>query len=295
MTHSPMKTMSTMRAWFLICLGLVAAPGVAAQAPDFLVSSGREMSRADLQASLQRLEAAAVSEDYGEAVRQQAAARAAQIRVRLTEGDFRVGDRIQVQVQGENWDSDSPGAIAPVMPIVPTPGSIAMPTGRGSTGATFAVQDGPAVKFPDIPLISLQGVLRSELQDHLTEELSQYIIDPVVDAETLLRIAVMGDVRASGYYYPAATQNISDLVMMAGGPAPTAEYEKMVFLRGGQPLWDSDDVQALIAEGRSLDQLNLQAGDILEVPRESDSNIWMEVGRYALIVGSTLLLGIRVF
>ncbi|MEK9505839.1 polysaccharide biosynthesis/export family protein [Gaopeijia maritima] len=294
MTHSPMKTMSTMRAWFLICLGLVAAPGVAAQAPDFLVSSGREMSRADLQASLQRLDAAAVSEDYGEAVRQQAAARAAQIRQRLTEGDYRVGDRIQVQVQGEAWDADSPGAIQPVQ-VVPTPGSIAIPTGRGSTGATFAVQEGPAVKFPDIPLISLRGVLRSELQDHLTEELSAYIIDPVVEAETLLRIAVMGEVRVPGYYYPAATQNLGDLIMMAGGPAPSAEYDKTSLLRGGQPLWEGDDLQALIGEGRTLDQLNLQAGDIVEVPRESDTNIWMEVGRYALIVGSTLLLGIRVF
>lgn len=284
-----------MRAWFLICLGLVAAPGVAAQAPDFLVSSGREMTRADLQASLQQLEAAAVSEDYGEGVRAQAAARAAQIRQRLTEGDFRVGDRIQVQVQDENWDSNSPGAIATSVTIVPTPGSIAVPTGRGSTGATFAVQEGPSVKFPDIPAISLRGVLRSELQEHLTEELSRYIINPVVEAETLLRISVLGSVRGAGFYYPAATQNIGDVIMMAGGPGSDANYDEITLLRGGQTLWGPEEVQSLIAEGRTLDQINMQAGDIIEVPRESDSNIWLEVGRYALIAGSTLLLGIRVF
>src|SRR5690554_83313 len=121
MTPTARNPMFATRAWFLICLGLLVAPGVAAQPPDFLVSSGREMSRADLMASLALLEEAAVSEDYGAAIRAQAAARAEQIRLRLEEGDFRVGDRIQVQVQGENWNASSPGAVAPVT-VVPTPG-----------------------------------------------------------------------------------------------------------------------------------------------------------------------------
>lgn len=286
--------MFTMRAWFLICLGLLVAPGVAAQTPDFLVSSGREMSRADLEASLARLEQAATSEDYGSTLRAQAAARAEQIRSRLEEGDYRVGDRIQVQVQGENWNSSSPGAVAPVT-VVPTPGSVAIPTGRGSTGATFAVQAGPSVKFPDIPAIDLRGVLRSELQDHLTRELARYIIDPVVEAETLLRIAVFGSVRTPGYYYPAATQNLGDVIMMAGGPGPSADHEEMALRRSGQTLWEGEGLQEMIAEGRTLDQLNMLAGDIIEVPERSGTNIWLEVGRYALIVGSTVLLGIRVF
>lgn len=282
------------RAWFLICLGLLVAPGVAAQPPDFLVSSGREMSRADLMASLALLEEAAVSEDYGAAIRAQAAARAEQIRLRLEEGDFRVGDRIQVQVQGENWNASSPGAVAPVT-VVPTPGMPAVPTGRGSAGATFAVQAGPSVKFPDIPAIDLRGVLRSELQEHLQRELSRYIIDPVVEAETLLRIAVFGSVRIPGYYYPAATQNLGDVIMMAGGPGPEADYEEMALRRSGQTLWEGEGLQSLIAEGRTLDQLNMLAGDIIEVPARSGTNIWLEVGRYALVIGSTVLLGIRVF
>lgn len=296
MTHSPMKPMPTMRVWFLLCLGLVVAPGVAAaQAPDFLVASGREMSRADLQASLQRLDEAAASEDYGESIRAQARARAEQIRERLTMGDYRVGDRIQVQVQDENWNSSSPGAVSPVT-VAPTAGSLAVPTGRGSTGATFAVQDGPAVKFPDIPVISLRGVLRSELKEHLTEEIGRYIINPVVDAETLIRISVFGAVRIPGFYYPSAAQHLGDVIMMAGGPNANAEYEEMVVRRSGTTLWGGEDLQAAVfAQGRTLDQLNLQAGDIIEVPVASESNIWKEVGRYALILGSTVLLGIRVF
>lgn len=283
-----------MRAWTLLCLGLVVAPGLAAQSPDFLVSSGREMSRADLQASLQRLDAAAASDEYSGGVREQARLRAEQIRQRLAQGDFRVGDRIAVQVQGENWDAQSPGAIAPVA-TVPTAGTLAVPTGTGSVGATFAVQAGPSVKFPDIPAISLRGVLRSELQEHLTREISQYIREPVVEAQSLIRVSVFGSVGAPGFYYPAASQNVGDVIMMAGGPASDAEYKEISVRRSGETLWEGDQLQSVMAEGRTLDQLNLQAGDVIEVPQQSQSNIWVEVGRYALIIGSTVLLGVRVF
>lgn len=284
----------TMRAWTLLCLGFFVAPGVvAAQAPDFLVSSGREMSRADLEASLARLEQAAVSDEYGGGVREQARLRAEQIRQRLQQGDFRIGDRIQVQVQGENWNSQSPGAVAPI--TAPTAGSGAVPTGRGSVGATFAVQAGPSVKFPDLPAISLQGVLRSELEDHLTREIAQYIREPVVEAQALIRVSVFGSVGAPGFYYPAADQNVGDVIMMAGGPAPDAEYEEIAVRRNGETLWDGDQLRVVMAEGRTLDQLNLQAGDVIEVPQQTQSSIWREVGRYALIIGSGVLLGFRVF
>lgn len=282
-----------MRVWTLLCLGLVFAPGVAAQAPDLLVSSGREMTRADLRASLQLLEAAAGSDEYSEGVREQARLRAEQIRQRLERGDFRVGDRIQVQVQGENWNSQSPGAVNPV--VVPTAGGNAIPTGRGSVGATFAVQAGPSVKFPDLPAISLEGVLRSELEEHLTREIAQYIREPVVEASSLIRVSVFGSVGAPGFYYPAADQNVGDVIMMAGGPASDAEYEQIFVRRAGETLWDGDQLQTVMAEGRTLDQLNLQAGDVIEVPQQSQTNIWVEVGRYALIIGSTVLLGVRVF
>jgi protein involved in polysaccharide export with SLBB domain len=294
MSKNQSKVVRTMRASFLLLLGLVMAPGLTAQEPDFFISSGREMTRADLEASLRLLEEAAVGDQYGNALKERARAEADVLRRRLSEGDFRVGDRIQVQVAGENWSASSPGAVQG-LGQVPTPGSVGVATGRGSVGATFTVQTGPAVKLPDIPVISLKGVLRSELQAHLTEEISRYIRQPEVQAESLIRVSVFGSVGNPGFFYPGAEQNVGDVIMLAGGPAADANYERIMVRRGQEMLWEAENLQRAMAEGRTLDQLNFQAGDIIEVPQKNVSNVWFEVGRYALILGSTLLLGIRVF
>ena len=91
------------------------------------------------------VEEAAAGDEYGSALRARARAEAEVLRRRLAEGDFRVGDRIQVQVAGENWNASSPGAVQNTVQV-PTPGAPGVPSGRGSVGATFTVQTGPAVK-----------------------------------------------------------------------------------------------------------------------------------------------------
>ena len=284
-----------MRAWIWLFLGLLIAPGVAAQGPDPFISSGREMTRGDLETYLAELEATILDESAGGSLRDQARARADLIRTRLSQGDFRVGDRIQVQVAGENWNDQSTGAIAPPRAVAPTPGAPGVPTAANAAGPTFAVQAGPSVKFPNIPVISLSGVLRSELEEHLTQELSRYIRDPDVTAQSLIRVSVFGSVGSPGFYYPGAEQNVGDVIMLAGGPATDANYSEIRVLRGNERLWSGDELQTQMAQGRTLDQLNFLAGDIIEVPRRSQANVWLEIGRYALIVGSTVLLGIRVF
>ncbi len=254
------------------------------------------MSREDLVRHLQNLEAAAASDEYGGTLRERARVQAEAVRTRLQNGDFRVGDRIAVQVQGENWNAQSPGAVAPTVVTMPGAAGVPVISAVGNTGgAVFTVESGPAVKLPGIPAISLKGVLRSELTDHLTRELSTYILDPQVTSRALIRVSVFGAVGSPGYFYPAAEQLVGEVIMMAGGPAPSADNEKIMVRRGADLLWEGESLQAVMAEGRTLDQMNFQAGDIIEVPAKSTSNVWVEVGRYAVIIGSTLLLGIRVF
>lgn len=283
-----------MRASFLLLLGLLVAPGLTAQEPDTFISSGSEMTRADLETRLRNLEAAAMDDSYGSALRARAEAEAMVIRQRLRDGDFRVGDRIQVFVAGENWNATSPGAIQNTV-VAPVAGAAGAPTGRGSVGATFAVQAGPSVKLPDMPAIGLGGVLRSELGPHLTNEIGRYIREPEVIANSLIRLSVFGDVRTPGFFYAAADQNLGDVIMLAGGPGPTAEYDELKIRRGAEILWEGENLQQVMTQGRTLDQLNLQAGDVVEVPQQSTNPLWVEVGRFALIIGSTLLLGIGVF
>src|SRR5207247_8078507 len=84
---------------------------------------------------------------------------------------FQAGDRILLHVEGDSALSD-----------------------------TFTVVAGPTLRLPNIGEISLAGVRRTDLEAHLTRELSRYIKDPVVQARALIRVSVVGGAHRPGYH-----------------------------------------------------------------------------------------------
>lgn len=228
---------------------------------------GLQMSRAELVDLRDRLEAVAASSAYSSEMKELARRNVEQIRTRLEKGDFRVGDRIILEVQGE---SDLTG--------------------------TFPVEPGPRIVLPVIGAIPLGGVLRAELEAHLTRELGRYIQDPVVTARSEVRVAILGGVGKPGFYTLPADMLISEALMAAGGPAQNAELDELRIERGDREVWEGRGLQEAVTEGRTLDQLSVRAGDEIHVPVKSGGqNYLWRVGRYALVLGSTLLFGVRLF
>jgi protein involved in polysaccharide export with SLBB domain len=154
---------------------------------------------------------------------------------------FQAGDRILLHVEGDSVLSD-----------------------------TFTVVAGPALRLPDIGEISLAGVPRSDLESHLTRELSRFINDPVVQARALIRVSVVGEVTRPGFYAVPIDLVLPDALMLAGGATQAARVDRMRILRGSVSLWDGDRLQAAIARGATLDELGMQAGDRLQVPGQRD-------------------------
>src|SRR5688572_12189550 len=115
--------------------------------------------------------------------------KASLIRYRLDHGDFREGDRIVVTVPGTGGFSD-----------------------------TLVVRSGKRLQLPQMADLSLDGVLRSELTPQLSTYIAKYLRDPLVRANPLVRVGVLGSVTRPGYYYVAADSPLSDLLMSAGGP-----------------------------------------------------------------------------
>lgn len=199
---------------------------------------GAELSRAELQELLQRLETAASSPGYSSGLRAKAAAEASVVRSRLQDGDFQIGDRVVLRVEGEPQLSD-----------------------------TVTVAPGRVLQLPGIDDIPLAGVLRSELDEYLTTELARYLRDPVVEASSLVRIAVLGQVGQQGFYTMPASLLIEEALMLAGGPAAQANLDEAEILRGDRVIWSGDALQEAIIAGRTLDQLSLRAGDRIIVPQ----------------------------
>lgn len=169
------------------------------------------------------------------------------IRRRLDEGDFVPGDRIVLEVAGETALTD-----------------------------TFIVRPGPELQAGELPPVSLRGVLRSELEAHLSSELRRYFHNPQVRVVPLVRMAVLGQVSRPGYYYVRADILLSEVLMLAGGPGNEIDFKRSEIRRGGQDLHSGGDVRIALADGMSLDALSVRSGDEFFLEQRRQLN-WMSI------------------
>lgn len=240
-------------------LGLAALPADA-QTPA-VTAGGLQMTRAQLEAQLS--EAERLSASAGGRAGQEAATQAALLRQRLQEGDLQVGDRVALNVVGYPQMSD-----------------------------TFTVAMGRVLVVPEAGEIPLQGVLRSELQQHLTQQIGRVLRDPVVRAQPLIRLEVRGAVGRPGFYTLAADMLLSDVIMFAGGPARNAGLDQLRIVRGTETLWSRDQTRSALVEGLTLDQLNVRAGDRIEIP---ENRSWGITARNVLAIASGIASAIWIF
>lgn len=176
------------------------------------------------------------------------------IEARLRDGDFNVGDRILIRVLEDSALND-----------------------------TFPVRAGRMLQLPVVQEIPLTGVLRSELDAYLQERIGRILRNPTVEAEPLMRLAVLGGVRSPGYYNVPADLLLSDLVMVAGGPVGEVRLDKSQIKRYGEEIVDKESVRYALTSGTTLDRLNLAGGDEVAIGYD-------KLGRMETVARTVLLL-----
>jgi len=205
--------------WGMVLLAAIGTMPLAAQDGngDKNVVNRPLATREELQSALQRVGASQV---------------AMQIKSRLSDGDFRRGDRIALDVQGEQALTDTfvVGTNAELMLPAPTVGSM-----------------------------SLKGVLRSELQKKMTEYVGRFRNNAIVRAEPLLRLSVQGEVAKAGIYAVPADGQLADALMAAGGTTQFAKANEVRIERNGKAFWKGS------AFDTDLDVLGLKDGDQIVV------------------------------
>lgn len=244
-----------MRFWKLlpVILILTAAPvGLSAQNSQGTWNGGQFFAtRQQLQDMLSKYEEGSNTSAYSDAVRSIAGDEADLIRTRLEQGDFEVGDVITLQVAGQP-----------------------------SLSSDFTVSPGYILVLPEIEEpVQLRGVLRSELLSRITDHLSKYLKDPRVYVQSKVVLSVTGTgISNSGYFTVPAESRLTDVLVTAGQPNQTAKMDKIKIKRGDETIWDGDELRQAIVQGRTIDQLNLRAGDEIEVPGQSNRN-WSDLLR----------------
>ena len=242
----------------LLLMLVLPAPGASQTARE---DTGHlELTREELTRVHAELEAVVNSEAHSSETREQARANIAAVSQRLADGDFRVGDRVILDIAGE-----------PNMPD------------------TLLVEPGPAIAVPTMGRISLAGVLRSELHDHLMFEISRYLQLPRFTSISLIRLSIQGEVSNPGFYTVPADMLLGDVLMVAGGPTNNSTMDKVRVERRPDVLWPHEDLRSAIVEDRTLDQLNLRAGDQIVVPANTGNRYLQAFQLVAAGVAITLL------
>ena len=231
----------------------VLAQTAVAQATPITAPARRASRREDLEQAAAVLEQRAKAErDAGR--RSEYMRQAGVIRARLAQGDFMPGHRILLFVGGDSALVD-----------------------------TFTVRADQKLQLPDLPDITLAGVLDSELQGYLKTQLAQYIRNPDVRAQALLRVSVSGDVASPGFYSIRTDTPVSDVIMTAGGPSSTADMGKVVLRRGSSVVVKKDGIQEAIRSEMTMTDIGARPGDELFIPTKAQGSNWQKI---AAITGS---------
>ena len=210
-------------------------------------------SRAALERRLQDLTEQAETRRYEQGMSAEVVrAETTYIRRRLQEGDFHTGDRVALIVESQ----DGPAAA-----------NAAIRTTEQQLTDTFTVGSQQEVTLPVVGVVSLRGVLRTELQPRLTDEIARYVRDPVVHAHALVGLTVTGELVKPGYYSVPPDAVLPAVMMAAGGTTHDAKLHDMMIQRQGEIIWEGDALAQAVANGRTIDDLGLLPGDVIQVPR----------------------------
>ena len=182
---------------------------------------------------------------------------AERLRTRLRDGDFDVGDRLILVIEGPGLQK-SDTAIVQAGKII----SLGKPMG-------------------DIPV---GGLLRSELTDSITATVLKYFKNETVHATPLVRIGIGGAVRVPGFHYVRRDMPLGDLMTRSGGLDQNADPENIIIKRGNTVVWQKADVASAMQEGLTIDRLGLEPGDQVVVAAHSSTNPWMVFLQYGVPV-----------
>jgi len=202
-------------------------------------------SRVELDSLAGRAAAAADAPATPEQQRESLRRYAVDLRTRLRDGDFQPGDRIVLVTRGDSTSID-----------------------------TLTVESDRTVSFRKLPSIPLNGVLRSELRDYLSEQLRKYVKRDVVSAIPLVSVGVLGDVLHPGYYRVALEITMGDLLMVAGGPLPQADLTRVSVRRGQTTIVDDRASRDAMVRRLPLGELGIEPGDEVVLKQPPQRN-WM--------------------
>ncbi|MCY0389781.1 polysaccharide biosynthesis/export family protein [Robbsia sp. Bb-Pol-6] len=165
--------------------------------------------------------------------------------------------------------------------------SMSLPYSQTSGGGSGASQNDPigytvspegTVFFPYAGLVHVAGASMDEIRLRLTRALSKYIVKPQVTVRVLAyrsqQVQLTGEVKTPGALsITDRPMTVSDAIARAGGATATGDLQRVRLTRKGK--LSVIDTYALLDHGDAAQDVLLQGGDIVNVPDQIDSRVFV--------------------
>ena len=149
----------------------------------------------------------------------------------------------------------------------------------------YFIQTNGTIQFPYIGIIQTDDRTYTDIRDEIFTKFSEFYRDPELTIQPLYKINVLGEVTRPGTYYFTGVEKLSDLLAAAGGETRHSNLNNIALIRGDQKI--KIRAKEILTEGKLLNDLGLQSGDKVYVPKKKLSsfrNASVVISAMALIV-----------
>lgn len=144
---------------------------------------------------------------------------------------------------------------------------------------TVKIDNSGKIMFPLIGDVQAAGVGIFKLRDVIRERLSKYLVDPqvVINISTVQsqKIMVLGEVNSPGVFVLDTDMGVLESISKAGGMTKDAKMGNVLLIRRGygKPTVMSLNLKKVLKEKDVSENINLQNGDIVYLPRVTIASV----------------------
>ncbi len=148
-----------------------------------------------------------------------------------------------------------------------------------SLNRTVKIDTSGKIIYPLTGDIQASGLSIFQLRDKIRDGLSRYIVNPQVSIGVASvesqKIIVLGEVKNPGFFQAETSMTILDAISQAGGVTFYGKQKSVLVIRGGmkKPELMRVDLEKALEKGDFTQNILLQGGDVIYVPRTVIANV----------------------
>lgn len=155
---------------------------------------------------------------------------------------------------------------------------------------TVKIDTSGKIIYPLTGDIQASGLSIFQLRDKIRDGLSRYIVNPQVSIGVTSvqsqKIIVLGEVKNPGFFQAETSMTILDAISQAGGVTSYGKQKSVLVIRGGmkKPELMRVDLEKALEKGDLTQNIMLQRGDIVYVPRTAIANVERFFGHISALI-----------